>query len=296
MTKPHASRAQLFLFGLLLSFALLVQAQPSKGFLWEVQSGSTRVFLMGSIHFANAEFYPLSNAIEQAFASSDRLAVEVDLGAIDPLTLQAQMLLQGSYPEKETLRDHLDNKTLKALEEYLVSNGLPLELFIAFRPGVLVMTLTAMELAKYGMLPSQGIDLYFLKRARGQKDILALETLEEQFSLLIDAGADGRMLQQTLAEFKHFPKMIEALTQSWQTGDEQSLKRWMIDEPLKNYPEYRKIHKAIFTDRNLRMTEKIEGFLATQQTHFVVVGAGHLIGKGGIIDLLGNKGYQVVRR
>ena len=42
----------------------------------------------------------------------------------------------------------------------------------------------------------------------------------------------------------------------------------------------------LYTERNINMTEKIEKFLKKQGTYFVVVGAAHLIGKKGIIELL----------
>jgi hypothetical protein len=45
--------------------------------------------------------------------------------------------------------------------------------------------------------------------------------------------------------------------------------------------------------RNRDMVTKIEGFLQTKETYFVIVGAGHLVGERGIIELLKKKGYPV---
>jgi len=49
----------------------------------------------------------------------------------------------------------------------------------------------------------------------------------------------------------------------------------------------------LFDERNMRMTSKIEGYLNSSGSYFVIVGAGHLVGKRGIVELLKNKGYGV---
>ena len=41
------------------------------------------------------------------------------------------------------------------------------------------------------------------------------------------------------------------------------------------------------------MTSKIEGYLNAGGSYFVIVGAGHLIGERGMVELLKSKGYIV---
>jgi len=45
----------------------------------------------------------------------------------------------------------------------------------------------------------------------------------------------------------------------------------------------------MFTDRNVKMTEKIEGYLQSEGTFFVIVGAGHLVGDDSVVSLLQKK-------
>jgi len=52
------------------------------------------------------------------------------------------------------------------------------------------------------------------------------------------------------------------------------------------------IYDKLFYQRNLKMTDKIEGFLKKDKSHFVIIGAGHLIGKKGIIQLLKDRGHN----
>lgn len=53
------------------------------------------------------------------------------------------------------------------------------------------------------------------------------------------------------------------------------------------------IYEKLIYERNRNMVSKIEEFLRTKETYFVVVGAGHLVGKKGIIEMLRGKGYPV---
>ena len=53
------------------------------------------------------------------------------------------------------------------------------------------------------------------------------------------------------------------------------------------------IYEILIYDRNRKMVSKIEDFLKTKETYFVIVGAGHLIGGQGIVEILKAKGYTV---
>ena len=53
------------------------------------------------------------------------------------------------------------------------------------------------------------------------------------------------------------------------------------------------VYRKLFTARNRKMAEKIEVYMTSGKSHFVVVGAGHVVGDDGIIALLRGKGIEV---
>jgi len=53
------------------------------------------------------------------------------------------------------------------------------------------------------------------------------------------------------------------------------------------------IYEKLIIIRNRNMVSKIENYLQSKGTYFVVVGAGHLIGSKGIVQLLKDRGYSV---
>lgn len=60
--------------------AVAAQAQdPVKILLWQVKSKDNTVYLYGTIHVGKPSFYPLPDAVENAFRQSARLAVEADI-------------------------------------------------------------------------------------------------------------------------------------------------------------------------------------------------------------------------
>lgn len=78
---------------------------------------------------------------------------------------------------------------------------------------------------------------------------------------------------------------------AWRTGDVKAMES-LVTQTLNEYPEIRPIYDMLFYRRNRDMTARIEQFLQSRDTVFVVVGAAHLVGKEGIIELLKKKGYK----
>ena len=271
-------------------------AQQDKGFLWEVSGGKGKVYLLGSLHFATKNFYPLRQEIQRAFSQSRNLVVEIDINKLHPQYVQNLITEQGIYPNSETLKDHISPKAYQRILEYYQKSGLPPIYFAKHRPGMLVMTMTSMELGKLGMSPEYGIDLYFTTQARGQKNILELETLKDQLDLIINLDDGEQLLMQTLDEFKEYPALTNSLINSWKTGDTDLLNYLLVDKPLREYPESSVIYDKMIIQRNYKMVDKIKRYLKSGDSYFIVVGAGHMIGKDGIVDLLEKAGYPSTRR
>ena len=89
--------------------------------------------------------------------------------------------------------------------------------------------------------------------------------------------------------------MIEQLMALWKSGDERAMEALLFTETLEEYPSFSLIYEKLFFDRNLKMADKIKRFLKTDANYFVIVGAGHLIGDRGIINLLRQQGYLINR-
>ena len=257
----------------------------------EMETDNSRIFLLGSIHFAGPAIYPLPDSVLSAFHRSDTLVLEVDDAALDPGTSQALMREAALYPAGDSLRAHLSSRTLEALNK----RGVDIDAVDHFRPWFLGLTLTMQELAGMGYSPAYGVDRYFaaLAAERGIP-VVGLESMEEQMQTLSTLSqADGDVfMRMTLNDLDRLPKAAAALVQAWKQGDETYLRRELI-EPLQSDPEYGKIYEALIASRNRKMAERLAGLLREGGTYFVVVGTAHLVGEGNVAELLLTHGARL---
>ena len=283
---------------LALWLALAVPAAAdAQSFLWEARDGERRVFLMGSMHIGRADFYPLPEAIQAAFAESSALAVEADVS--DP---QAALIAmeKGVYGKGDSLQQHLSADTVKRLQALLPRYGLNWELLTNLRPFMLYSTLVVAEGMRLGYDPQAGVDLHFLQKARERKlPIVELESIRFQMDMM-NAFSDAEMdalLRQTLRQIERdtMGDELNSMTIAWREGDAPGILR-IVEASFADDAKTRDaVMEKINTRRNRAMTDKIEGFLKSDKTYFVVVGALHLVGDEGIVNRLRQKNYKIVQ-
>lgn len=277
-------------------------AENDKAFAWQVTSSEATVYLIGSMHYADKSFYPLRPAIEEVFNRSEYLVVELDINTIDH-GLYMQMLSQdGIYKDDTTIQDVLSDETWLQLREHVKRLNIDYETIKKYKPGLLVLTLTAAQISQMGFDAGLGIDAYFLNRAVEKahaKKIIALETLEQQLKLFLEMPDGELLLKESLRSLDEAEPLMLAMVDLWKRGDEKQMNKLLFEDALDEYPAFNKIYDSIFYRRNKAMVSKLDDMLknksASRASYFVVVGSGHLIGDKGIVNALKEKGYGVQR-
>ena len=289
------------LIGVLLIVSLtgsLVSAQsaPSysqKSFLWKVQSSRSTIYLLGSIHFLKDDVYPLNQTIENAYESSDQLVVEADINQLGNLDLK-RLADRAFYKSGDHIEKHVSPETYRLVKKESASLGMPAELIGMQKPWLLALSFQAMQLMRLGYDPQHGVDYHFLARAQGKKRILELESLDDQLNLLsgFSDKEQEKFLLYTLKTLSSMDSQVGSMVRAWASGDAQAMES-ILSEASQLDASLAPIVGKLFDERNIRMTSKIEGYLNSNGSYFVIVGAGHLVGKRGIVELLKNKGYGV---
>lgn len=281
---------------MIVLLSLNVQAAQDRGLLWRMQSKTATVYLLGSIHYANDSFYPLRKTIVQAFDQSDNLVLEVKMDAAGIARARELIQEEGVYHGADTIRDHLQDGTYTTLRKQLQQLKIPYSMVEQQKPGIAIMTLTSAQMVRMGFRADEGIDAYFLRRAETQKkSVLELETISQQLNVLLGMSDGNLLMQEALTDFEQTDATMRSLIQGWKQGDEKQLKAILFDDVLAQHPSYLAIYNELFYKRNIAMAKKIEGYLKTGQSYFVIVGAGHLIGDKSVVALLTQKGYKLVR-
>lgn len=282
------------LFCLLSIFS--AAAATSTPALWVATKGASKVYLFGSMHFGRDDFYPLPDVVEQAFAHSTRLVVEVNLLQLGE---DAQQLVfhHAGLPNDTRLKDVVSDKTYAALAEQASRNGVPVSAFQRFQPWYVTLMLVEAEIRKTDLRQQLGLDLYFLRRAAASKKSIAeLETFNSQLGLFSSMAFESqeRFLSQTLADLQHSSNYLKAAADAWVLGNIDLLDKNLL-EPFRDQEDAALLFDKMFTQRNLKMTRAITRYLTAGEKTFVVVGVGHMLGEDGIIRLLQSKGVEVRR-
>jgi uncharacterized protein YbaP (TraB family) len=283
------------LFILCLCFSAQLIAAEDRALFWRVESDNATVYLLGSIHYADESFYPLRSEIENAFDSSDVLVVEVEMDDASMASYNQLIASKGMYPGEETIEDHVSSETYESLKARLKKLDIPLKLVKKQKPGLLVLTLTAVNAMRLGLDPELGIDPYFISRAKGKKKILALETMEEQLTIFLDMPNGDLVLAESLHSIDEAEELLKNVVEEWKRGDEKKLQMLLLEDALDEFPEFSSIYDRLIYQRNITMTASIKGYLDTKGSYFVVIGAGHFLGERGIVRSLEKAGYRVKR-
>ncbi len=265
-----------------------------KSFLWQVQSakGNGSVYILGSIHFLKKENYPLKKTIEKAFDGARKLVLEIDLKEADSGAVQRATLEKGIQRNGKTLQQNVSPETYALAQKRAEELGIDIQALSPLKPWVVALTLTALELQKLGFDPKQGVDRYLTDRAmKSGKTIEGLESAAFQISLIDELPEQDQeaMLRQSLKEMDLLDKGLEQIVRAWSTGDVQALEALL----LSGMREYPAVHQKIIVDRNRRWLPEIEKIIEQGGSTLIVVGAGHLVGKDGVIELLKARGYTL---
>ena len=300
---------QVFFLFVVLSPYAVIHAAEDKAFFWQVNStadtsGAT-VYLMGSIHFADKSFYPLRPEIEQAFKDSQHLVVELDISNTDQSTYQSLLAQRGMLRDGKTIKDVITDDTMLELRKQLKKLNVDYDVVKTYKPGILVLTLSAIQAMQSGLDPEFGVDSYFLKKANlrkanaqteGVMTIVELETMAQQLNLFLDIPDGDLLLKESLYSFDESDQLMADMVKLWKQGDEAGMNKLLFEDAIEDYPAFVDIYESLFYRRNRQMTEKIKTMLGEKGVYFVVVGTGHLIGDRGIVALLKNSGYDLKRQ
>ena len=129
----------LVLAGLLGSASVLAADAPKATgapvpLLWKVSDKDNAVYLLGSFHLLRTSDYPLSAAVDAAFADAERLLFELSPEEMQSPALPQLMMQAAMRTDGKTLQQDLDAATWTRLDAWAGKNGVPLATFNGFEP------------------------------------------------------------------------------------------------------------------------------------------------------------------
>ena len=276
----------LFAFGLLGSLSAAA-ASP----VWAIRGAHNTVYLAGSIHLLPEADAALPPAFARAYGDSARLVMEIDLARLDPSEALGTLLEHGGLPEGTSLRDLLGAPRYARTSAAAAALELPTASMDHEAPWMVALQLTELEYAHLGFDPEQGVEQQLLRRALADhKTTAGLETLADEMAVFeaLKPAAQLRFLDMVLDDLGDTDNETRAVLTAWRRGDAGRLAGLLASE----YRTFPALYDALVTDRNRHWEPMIERLLQGDENSLVVVGALHLVGSGGLLELLRAHGYR----
>lgn len=301
-------------FVLLLCFMLVVtgcghekeiekkeEVTPATPLLLEVTKKGidNKLFLFGSIHAGDETLYPLPDYVINAYNESEKVAVEFDLIEYQKdISEQTKHLSKFVNPDGNSIEEYIDEEVYKKAVDILSDAGLYTSIYDVYNPMMWMSLIENAVIKDANLGATFGIDNHFLELSKkDKKEIVELESAEFQYDLLssFDIKTQAYLLKQSVDEYDEEVKSLKELFNLYKKGDKKELESALFVEDENASKELVEYNDKLITKRNQAMTESLEKVLSDDINDdvFCTVGLAHIIGDGGILDLLEQKGYTV---
>lgn len=283
MKKLMTSLFTTFLF-VLMSFG---QTEPKSSLLWEITGNDLKQpsYLFGTIHIICKEDFFLPPAVTEKFTNADQVFLELDMD--DPMMILKMMqLLQ--LPKGQTIKQLFGDSAFQEFDKkYKEITGGSAMMFNTFKPFMLMSMLTEKSLN----CPSRESyeQTFIAMAARQKKNIKGLETIEDQVAVFdsIPDSTEIANLKNMVWDFEKGKEEFKKLVAVYKTQDVDSMYRLTNQSP-----ELMEAENELLVKRNSKWIPVMKTNM--QKTScFFAVGAAHLGGDIGVINLLRKQGYKV---
>ena len=265
-----------------------------KGLLWKIEPPSTATvapsYIFGTMHSEDPRIARLSPAILQVFHASHTFCMELLTEDITSAAVAQRMLLTDG----KTLEKVIGAQLFRQLVPMMNERGVPPTMLSLLKPWAVYMTLSMPKQETGKVLDSL---LYEAARQQG-KQVCGLESVEEQVNVFDRAPLAEQivLLRQSVAEPDTLDQQLEQMTTKYLAQDLVGLLALSRDFKDATPDEQRSgealLHRLI-DERNPRMVERMLPRLK-QGSAFIAVGALHLPGRTGILQMLTERGFSVI--
>ncbi len=263
--------------------------------LWKIEHKDIPApsYLFGTIHMIPKDDYFLPSGLEEAFEKSNDVVFEIDLDDMSGIGSLMGMLSNLLMNDGMTLSKLLSKEEYAEVSTYFEEMGLPMFLLNKVKPMFLSM------LAEVNMDPasmqsddivSYEMELY-QKAQDEKKDVEGLETMKYQMSLFdsIPYKDQAMMLLDAVRGTDLESDLFDQTVALYKTQNIQAMVEMVGDTDTEENSTYENV---LLNNRNQNWIPVMSKMMTTGPVFFAV-GAGHLAGELGVINLLKKQGYTL---
>jgi uncharacterized protein YbaP (TraB family) len=281
---------RLLFIGLLTVTSALAGENFDHGLLWKIEGhGGEPSYLFGTMHSEDPRVVHLPVPVQQAFDRSHGVTLEVIL---DPESLLA-MTSGFMFGDGSTLEAHIGAPLYRRTVTAVAAYGIPEILLASMKPWAVAVTLMTPP-TRTGLV----LDLVLYQRAVADgKPVDGLETPLEQLSVFDGLSEQDQvaLLKDTLDNLSDIERMLDDVRDAYLARDLRRLVDASDASMRDSDPQLvARFSGRLITERNHRMVERMQSRLR-KGGQFIAVGALHLPGDEGVLQLLNQQGYRLTR-
>lgn len=278
-----------------------------KGLFWKIEkTGQTPSWLYGTMHVTDPRIANLPDSVLQAIDNADTVVIET-LDLLDPKKAQAAILMNPgltTFTDGNTLTSQMSAEDKGFVEAELNARGISPKLVARMKPWMIMSLVAASDCEEARKASGKEIlDFKIINRAKDQnKKLDGLETITEQLSAMASLPIDFQIngLVETLRLGDKLSDITETMMQLYMaeeialiTPALKAVAKQLGEEEM-DEADFGAFEAKIILARNYLMAERAEPILQTGNA-FIAVGAMHLPGDEGVIELLRKQGYAITR-
>lgn len=266
---------------------------------------NTPSYIVGTYHLAPASYVDSIPGARVALETAEQVCGELSMDEMSSLEGTQKVMAAMMLPDGQSLKDVLSEEEFAKLDAFMadvmgvgLSNPMVGAQLGKMTPMAIATQLQLLQYMKMtpGFNPNALIDSYFqTEAAKNGKPVIGFETMDFQISVLYKGRSVERQKVQLMCMIdnrEYELMMMKTLTEAYFAQDIAKLLE-VTEEKLGNKcdstPEE---DEALIYGRNADWAEKMPAIMGDKSTLFVV-GAAHLPGERGVLELLKKKGYAV---
>ncbi|WP_242920900.1 TraB/GumN family protein [Pontibacter liquoris] len=257
--------------------------------LWQIEGNGLQKpsYLFGTIHAICPQDFVMPAHVKAKLQEAEQLSLEVDM---DAPNFMAEMMQHVKLPEGQSLRTLFSSEDYQLLSEHFSkSTGMNIRYLDNMKPFML----QSLLLAELTDCRAESYEQHLLDMAHAQgKEVIGVETVQEQLQAMDQqsAGAQTAMLLKTLQNLPEAKASYRKMVALYLAQDLQGLTE--LTRAEMDPEEYTQYEQTFLTNRNKRWIPVMEREAKIHSTFFAV-GAGHLAGENGLLNLLRSQGYTI---
>ena len=263
------------------TFAQTKSEKVDNSLLWEISGNGLAKpsYLFGTIHMICAADFTMSEQAKKAFAKTDKLTLEIDMS--DPAQMTAmQKMAMGDKPLSETLTPEEYERLDAIVQKHA---GISVKQLDSF---TLLTVMSVLSSKSFGCLDLKFYEMEFIEMAKkANKPVTGLETVEFQMDMFAKAISVKDILEMMEASDDQTTAKMVA---NYKKQDLQGLYDMTTDDKIMS----QEMKKMMLDNRNTNWSQMMPRLMKKESTFFAV-GAAHLPGQMGVLNMLRKAGYTV---